>query len=223
MSDEASKPGREENTGEPADDGKEGGAQFSPEQEAIVRQARELLGEDLTAVGTDAGGALVLEVRAGRVLELLSMLKDEVKPAVSYLSDLHGVDGGDWMAVVYHLFRPGEAFEVTVKAITGRGRAQVPSVTGLWPGAGWPEREAMEMFGIEIVGHPDPRKLLLPDEWEGHPLRKDYKYPLDHPYLAPDPLHDNPAAAVGQAVDAEKTKASEVADDPARGECGGQE
>jgi NADH-quinone oxidoreductase subunit C len=113
------------------------------------------------------------------------------------------------MAVVYHLFRPGEAFEVTVKALTPRARPQVPSVTGLWAAAQWPEREVMEMFGITLTGHPDPRHLLLPEDWQGFPLRKDYAYPLDHPYLRPDPLHDNPQQVLGREGAAEPGRGGE--------------
>ncbi len=181
---------------------------FSPEQQAVALAAHELLGADLLAVRLDVGGALVLEVPAARNLDLLALLKGQVDPPVSYLSDLHGIDG-DPMAVVYHLFRPGTAFEVTVRALTPRARPSVPSAMPLWYGAWWPEREVMEMFGIEIAGHPDPRKLLLPDDWQGFPLRKDYVYPLEHPYLSPDPLHENPiqpaaGAASGGAGSAEQ-------------------
>lgn len=167
------------------------------EQQAITVAARQLLGADLLSVSVDAGGALVLEVKAERVIDLLDMLRTTVQPPVSRLADLHGFDDGDNLAVIYHLFRPGEAFEVTVKAVTSRQRPSVPSVMSFWKGAWWPEREVMEMYGIEIVGHPDPRKLLLPDDWEGYPLRKDYVYPLDHPYLQPSPIHENPFAATG--------------------------
>ena len=165
---------------------------FSPDQQAVALAAHDLLGADLLAVRLDAGGALVLEIPAARNLDLLALLKDEVDPPVSYLSDLHSIDGESMMAVVYHLFRPGTAFEVTVRAITPRSRPSVPSAMPLWHGAWWPEREVMEMYGIEIAGHPDPRKLLLPDDWQGFPMRKDYVYPLEHPYLSPDPLHENP-------------------------------
>jgi len=174
------------------------------EQEAIAQAARDLLGEALLSASVDAGGALVLEVRAERTLDLLEMLRAAVQPPASRLADLHGIDDGQALAVVYHLFRPGEAFEVTVKAVTPRQRPRVPSVMRFWKGAWWPEREVMEMYGIEVVGHPDPRKLLLPDDWQGYPLRKDYVYPLDHPYLQPNPIHENPfVAGGGQGADTE--------------------
>jgi NADH:ubiquinone oxidoreductase subunit C len=173
---------------------------LSPEQQALADRARSLLGGDLLDARLDVGGALVLEIPAARNLDLLAMLKRDADPPVSYLSDLHGVDGNP-MSVVYHLFRPGTAFEVLVRAFTPRSHPAVPSVMPLWHGAWWPEREVMEMFGIDIIGHPDPRKLLLPDDWHGFPLRKDYVYPLDHPYLAPDPLHENPIVQAAATED----------------------
>jgi NADH:ubiquinone oxidoreductase subunit C len=71
-----------------------------------------------------------------------------------------------------------------------RAHPTMPSLADVFPAADWNEREAMELFGIVFEGHPDPRKLLLPDDWEGFPLRKDYVYPSDHPYLRPDPRHE---------------------------------
>lgn len=93
----------------------------------------------------------------------------------------------------------------------------VPSVTDLWPGAGFPEREAYDLFGIQFEGHPNLTRILMPDEWEGHPLRKDYavgKVPVDYlpqPFLQIDAQGQSPRAAeanveldhLGQVVEVE--------------------
>jgi NADH-quinone oxidoreductase subunit C len=75
--------------------------------------------------------------------------------------------------LVYHLVAPERRRRVRLKVQVGEGEA-VPSVTGIWPGAGWPEREVYDLFGIVFEGHSDLRRLLMPDDWNGHPLRKDY-------------------------------------------------
>jgi NADH-quinone oxidoreductase subunit C len=190
--------GQEENASSPLP--------LSPDQQALVDRARQLLHNDLLTISLDAGGACVMEVIAERAHDLLQWLKEQANPPVSYLSDLHGLDGDEKMAVVYHLFRPADRFEITVKALTPRSAPRVPSVSDLWPAAQWPEREVMELFGIQITGHPDPRKLLLPDDWRGYPLRKDYHYPADHPYLSPDPLHEDPAAVLSGTKEEPETE-----------------
>ncbi len=75
--------------------------------------------------------------------------------------------------VVYHLVSPHRRARVRLKVRVSAGEP-VPSITEIWPGAGWPEREVFDLFGIVFDGHPDLRRLLMPDDWEGHPLRKDY-------------------------------------------------
>jgi NADH-quinone oxidoreductase subunit C len=75
--------------------------------------------------------------------------------------------------VVYHLVSPHRRARVRLKVLVDRDQP-VPSVTGVWNGAGWPERELFDLFGIVFEGHQDLRRLMMPDDWEGHPLRKDY-------------------------------------------------
>ena len=75
--------------------------------------------------------------------------------------------------VVYHLLSIARRGHLRVKVRVGEG-GSVPTVQGVWKGAGWPEREVWDMFGIVFDGHPDLRRLLMPEDWEGHPARKDY-------------------------------------------------
>jgi len=78
-------------------------------------------------------------------------------------------------AVVYNLFSYRHRHRVTLKVVMPRDGAHVPTVTHLWPAVDWHEREAYDLVGVVFDGHPDLRRILLPDDWEGHPLRKDYQ------------------------------------------------
>jgi NADH-quinone oxidoreductase subunit C len=75
--------------------------------------------------------------------------------------------------VVYHLVSPHRRARVRLKVLVDLGQA-VPTVSTIWPGAGWPEREVFDLFGIVFDGHTDLRRLMMAEDWEGHPLRKDY-------------------------------------------------
>jgi NADH-quinone oxidoreductase subunit C len=75
--------------------------------------------------------------------------------------------------VVYHFVSPHRRARVRVKVQVNPGQP-VPTVHGIWRGAGWCEREVFDLFGIEFAGHDDLRRLMMPEDWEGHPLRKDY-------------------------------------------------
>jgi NADH-quinone oxidoreductase subunit C len=75
--------------------------------------------------------------------------------------------------VVYHLLSISRRARLRIKVRVADG-GSVPTVQGVWKGAGWPEREVWDMFGIVFDGHPDLRRLLMPEDWEGHPARKDY-------------------------------------------------
>jgi len=79
--------------------------------------------------------------------------------------------------VVYHLVSPHRRARIRLKVAVGADQA-LASVTSVWPGAGWPEREIYDLFGIVFDGHEDLRRLLMPDDWEGYPLRKDYPVQL---------------------------------------------
>jgi NADH-quinone oxidoreductase subunit C len=85
----------------------------------------------------------------------------------------------DWpkrnvIEVVYHLFSYRHRHAIVLKVEVDRAAARVPTVEGVWKAANWFEREVYDLFGVEFTGHPDLRRIMLPDDWVGHPLRKDY-------------------------------------------------
>jgi len=83
----------------------------------------------------------------------------------------------DMLEAVYRLFCSEARASLMVRVVLPRRAARVPTVSDIFRTAEWHEREAAEMFGIEFEGHPDPRRLLLPDDLEGHPLLKDFTHP----------------------------------------------
>ncbi|NOT43994.1 MAG: NADH-quinone oxidoreductase subunit C [Acidobacteria bacterium] len=113
---------------------------------------------------------------ADRLVEACVVLRDD--PAFRF-TVLIEVTAADYLPrvprfeVVYHFLSIPNRQRLRVKVRVGIGEA-VPTVKGVWPAAGWPEREVWDMFGIVFDGHDDLRRLLTPDDWEGHPARKDY-------------------------------------------------
>lgn len=125
----------------------------------------------------DADRTPGIQVDVAHLLDTCAALRD--RPGLEYIafSDVTAADFHPQRErrfdVVYHLVSPHRRARVRVKIAVAAGES-VPSVTGLWPGAGWPERELFDLFGIVFSGHGDLRRLLMPEDWEGHPLRKDY-------------------------------------------------
>ena len=116
-------------------------------------------------------------VAPAAVKEVARFLKED--PALSFdsLMCLSGVDYKDRFAVAYHLHSLSLRHAVGLKAFLPRENPSLPTVDDVWPAANFQEREAFDLFGIVFEGSKDLRRILLPDDWEGHPLRKDYKYP----------------------------------------------
>src|SRR5262249_49981405 len=104
--------------------------------------------------------------------------------AVDYLR-YPGRDDGPRFEVVYHLYSVPENHRLRVKVPVGEDAPVVPSAVPLWPIANWLEREVWDMFGIRFDGHPDLRRLLLYEEFVGHPLRKDYPVHKRQPLIGP--------------------------------------
>jgi NADH-quinone oxidoreductase subunit C len=90
--------------------------------------------------------------------------------------------------VIYHLVAPETRLRLRVRVHASGAAPAVPTVSGVWPAANWGEREVIDMFGILFTGHPDPARILMPEDWEGHPLRKDYPVQVKLPVRTYEPL-----------------------------------
>ena len=145
----------------------------TPTEDAL----RERFGATILRHEVVAGDEHVIFVEASRVVEILGWLRDEQGEAYNFLSDITAVDygGGRPVQVVYQLFSLPHRRALRVKAELPVSDLRIESATGLWGAANWLEREVYDMFGVHFEGHPDLRRILMPQNYaEGHPLRKDF-------------------------------------------------
>jgi NADH-quinone oxidoreductase subunit C len=140
----------------------------------VEGRLRAQFGDDLVEFADQFGHA-VATVTAARYREVVRFLRDEPELAFDYCDFVGGVDlGEDGFEVVTHLFSTRHHHNARVKLRLPKDEPVAPSIADLYAGANWHERETLEMFGIAFGGHPQPVKLLLPEPFEGHPLRKDF-------------------------------------------------
>jgi NADH-quinone oxidoreductase subunit C len=116
-------------------------------------------------------------VKRERIAEVCRFLKAEPGIDMDFLEDETAVD---WpkrnvIEVVYHLLSYRHRHAIVLKVEADRAAPVVPTVEGVWKTANWFEREIYDLFGVDFPGHPDLRRIMLPDDWVGHPLRKDYQ------------------------------------------------
>ncbi len=117
-------------------------------------------------------------VSADKIDELSYYLRDFEDFQFDSLSCLSGIDYGDGkLGVTYHLFSYAKRHKVVLKVIVPADIPDVKTVSEVWQTANWHEREAYDMIGIKFEGHKDLRRILLEEDWEGHPLRKDFQVP----------------------------------------------
>jgi NADH-quinone oxidoreductase subunit C len=115
-----------------------------------------------------------LTIQNERWHEVAQFIKADELLHFEYLSNLHGVDYDDRMEVYYHFYSYKNRQSLAVKVKTNREQPTVQSVMDLWKGADWNERETYDLLGITFPGHTNLTRILLPDDWVGYPLRKDY-------------------------------------------------
>jgi NADH-quinone oxidoreductase subunit C len=141
----------------------------------LFKRLRERFGDVVEGAYTFIN-QLSIQVKAESIVEVCKALRDDAETPFDYLSDLTCVHWPERdeapFEVVYNLYSISKNVRVRLKAAAGE--AGLDSVTSVWPTANWMEREAYDLFGLTFDGHPDLRRLLLPKDWDGHPLRKDY-------------------------------------------------
>ncbi len=137
----------------------------------------EKFGEDAVELKPDEQVEPWIIVKPDMIREVARFLRDESGLRFDLLMCLSGVhyQKEELLGVTYHLNSTAEKHKLTLKVLMPQDDAHVPSVEQIWKTADWHEREAFDMYGIRFDGHPDHRRILCPDDWEGYPLRKDYK------------------------------------------------
>ncbi len=146
----------------------------------IADLIKERYPDQIVEIVTCRGQAAVI-LQKDKILEICRWLHDDPALQFNHLADLCGVDylgkKDVRFEVVYNLYSIPNKKRIRLRAEVPEDDCQIDSVTPIWIGANWHERECFDLLGIRFKGHPDMRRILLPEDWEGHPLRKDY--PLD--------------------------------------------
>ena len=134
-------------------------------------------GEALLEAKLDGVPDPYIKIQPERIKEVAEFAKNDVRLQFDYLMCLSGVDYKGKLGVVYHLHSLLHKHKIVLKVEVPTESPNVPSVESVWKTANWHEREAFDLYGITFAGHPDLRRILLPYDWQGYPLRKDYEVP----------------------------------------------
>ena len=153
----------------------------SPVASAFLRQHPECVSEVVFALGETT-----CVIPRERIVAVCAFLKSTPELEFNFLADLCGFDCGPEeeprFEVNYHLFSTTRHHRLRLKVLLNEDDLHVPTVTGVWRTANWHERETYDLFGIIFDDHPDLRRILLPDDWQGHALRKDFPLRGYEPY-----------------------------------------
>ena len=160
--------------------------------QAILARLRERAGNGVLETHDFRGDSTAVVTRES-ILDLLTFCRDDAALEFDLLVDITAVDNlkfpgredGPRFEVVYHLYSTVQNHRVRLKVRVEEDDAHVPTASPLWPIANWLEREVWDMFGVRFDGHPDLRRLLLYEEFVGHPLRKDYPIERRQPLIGP--------------------------------------
>lgn len=145
----------------------------------IYARVKERFGDHVLEIADKKpDGWMVVEPAA--IVEVCRFLKEDPETMMECLSNESGVDYKDRIEVVYHLFSYRYRHTAVLKVKLPRDNPSIATVEGLWNSANWMEREIFDLLGVNFEGHSDLRRVLLPEDWFGYPLRKDYVEPLEY-------------------------------------------
>jgi NADH-quinone oxidoreductase subunit C len=157
----------------------------------VVQAVQNKFGDTVTGVSEYAGDVIIL-VKAESILDVLTFLKEDQH--FMYLADMIAADrftSTERFEMIYNLVSLRDQLRIFVKTRCSEENPTLPTATTIWRGANWHEREAYDMFGIKFEGHPDPRRIFMPEDFEYFPLRKEFPLigipgSLDLPSTNPD-------------------------------------
>jgi len=152
---------------------------FSVNSQEIYTKLKDKFGESILSIEEVPGDSFIV-VAPEAIADVAQYLAHDEALSFDSLMCLSGSDlsaKDTTLEVVYHLFSMTHRHKVVLKLIVPKEEPHVPTVENIWKTAEWHERETYDLYGVVFDGHSDLRRILLPDDWEGHPLRKDYKEP----------------------------------------------
>jgi len=161
--------------------------------EEIYNLLKEKFGDSILEMESDKPTEPIISVAPLKINAIAEFLRDAEELQFDSLMNLSGVDDnnaekvknedgtvttqGGTLSVYYHLYSTTLKHKIALRVSTDKEKPEVESVSMIWYASNWHEREAYDMFGINFLNHPDLRRILMPYDWEGYPLRKDYENP----------------------------------------------
>lgn len=148
--------------------------ELSPVLENVIQNLEETFGDDIVEVSQPSGDTIV-RVSLEKAHDILKQLKEEHR--FIYLVDITGTDrftSDDRFEVIYNIISLRDQERIFIKTRLPEENPELPSATDIWPAASWYERETYDMFGINFTDHPDLRRMFLPEDFDYHPLRKEF-------------------------------------------------
>lgn len=145
----------------------------------IFDHLKRKLGDNIAALDESVKSPYI-QVARESIYPVMECLRDDPELQFDFLQLVTAIDYPDRFVCAYHLYSYPKTHEIAIKTDLPRENPSVASVAPLWPAADWHEREQFDLMGVVFEGHPNLRRIMLPEDWEGHPLRKDYVQPDEY-------------------------------------------